>query len=86
MIHEVRAHVAERALAPVDPAAPVERVIQRVILDIGAAPRNRSQRRPLGTPPFTLLVKALARRWFTPLLLQLSVFQSPSNFFGRGTP
>ena len=33
MIDEVRAHVAERALAPVDPAAPVERVIDRVIVD-----------------------------------------------------
>ena len=29
----MRAHVAERALSPIDPAAPVERVIERVILD-----------------------------------------------------
>ena len=33
MIDQVRAHVAERALAPVHPAAPVERVIERVIVD-----------------------------------------------------
>ena len=34
MIDEVRAHVAERALAPVHPAAPVERVIDRVVVDL----------------------------------------------------
>ena len=28
-------HVAERALPPVDPAAPVERVIDRVVVDLG---------------------------------------------------
>src|SRR3954454_11880566 len=33
MIDEVRAHVAERALTPVDPPAPAARVIDRVIVD-----------------------------------------------------
>src|SRR4051812_6685391 len=33
VIDQVRAHVADRADAPVDPAAPVERVIHRVIVD-----------------------------------------------------
>ena len=37
MVDEVRAHVAKRALAPIHPAAPVERVIDRVVVDFRRA-------------------------------------------------
>ena len=35
MVDEMRAHVAERALTPVDPATPIERMVERVVLDVG---------------------------------------------------
>src|SRR6185295_20274868 len=47
-VHQVRAHVADRAAAPVDPAAPVERVIDGVILDIRRGTEKQIPREPLG--------------------------------------
>src|SRR5262245_44253501 len=38
MIDQVRAHIAERASAPVNPAAPVERMIDRMEGDFGRGP------------------------------------------------
>ena len=35
MIDQVRAHIAERTLAPVHPSAPVVRMINRVVIDLG---------------------------------------------------
>jgi hypothetical protein len=38
MIHQVRGHIAQRAGSPVDPAAPVERVVDQMVVDLRRRP------------------------------------------------
>ena len=47
-VDQVRAHVAERALAPVHPAAPVERVVNRVVRHLGRDAEKQIPRQALG--------------------------------------
>jgi len=41
VIDQVGAHVAERALAPVHPAAPIARMVNRVVLDLWGDPKEQ---------------------------------------------
>src|SRR5687768_8908157 len=51
----MRSHVAERTLAPVDPAAPVEGVIDRVILDLGSDAEEQVPVEAIGYRPLIAL-------------------------------
>ena len=80
----MRAHVADGADAPVGPAAPVERMVDRVVVDLARGPEEQVPGELVGRRDS--VPKEPAARVITPFMFQGRSFAFGGSGAGRGMP